>query len=267
MGFYNLETLKEDARRHGVPVLNPEINASMGKSTIEGESLLLGFLHVRGVGGSAASAIVEARDRGGPFESLADAMGRTGLQQESIENLVMAGAFDSLAPDRRAALWEVGLRYRPVAEQQALEMPVEQDMARLPLLSGWESMAGEYQTMGLYPDGHLMVRLRPALGPDVLPSDEVLHVADGTEVTVAGIVIRRQRPLAKAVFMTLEDEFGHAPVVVWPKVYERYRLVLREPVVKVRGVVSRREGTLNIVLIHAEGIPVSTAVPDAHSWR
>ena len=267
MGFYNLETLKEDARRHGVPVLNPEINASMGKSTIEGASLLLGFLHVRGVGGSAASAIVEARDRGGPFESLADAMGRTGLQQESIENLVMAGAFDSLAPDRRAALWEVGLRYRPVAEQQALEMPVEQDMARLPLLSGWESMAGEYQTMGLYPDGHLMVRLRPALGPDVLPSDEVPHVADGTEVTVAGIVIRRQRPLAKAVFMTLEDEFGHAPVVVWPKVYERYRLVLREPVVKVRGVVSRREGTLNIVLIHAEGIPVSTAVPDAHSWR
>ena len=310
MGFYNLETLKEDARRHDVSVLNPDINASMAKCVIHphpstdsgqalsalpsrerrgpaspqppapntqsptpspqppsGEALLLGFLNVRGVGEAAAEAIVEARDRGGPFTSLADAMRRTGLQREAMESLVMAGAFDSLVGDRRTALWEVGLRYRPVGEQQALALPVEQDMAELPGLTDWEEMVGEYRTMGLYPDGHLMAKLRPGLDPGIVSSDEVPHLRDGEEVMVAGLVIRRQRPLAKAVFLTLEDEFGHTPVVVWPKTYERYRLVLREPLLKVRGTVSRREGTLNIVLTHAEALQGPRDLPDARSWR
>ncbi len=376
MGFYNLETLKEDAKRHEITVLNPDINASVEKCTIhphpstdsgqalnplpsrgvsqksllpwrekvrmrgadesrhmdsqcgrlrpivgppspfdrlragsqssplEGEegterlprpvlsqasrerrgsthpqpptpnpqspspeALLLGLFNVKGVGGSAAEAIVAARDRGGPFKSLADAMRRTGLRQDAIENLVTAGAFDSLTADRRTALWEVGLRYRPTGAQQALTLPVEQDMAHLPGLSEWEAMAGEYQTMGLYPRGHMMAKLRPYLSPDIVSSDDVPHLKGGTEVTVTGLVIRRQRPLGKAVFITLEDEFGHTPIVVWPKVYERYRMVLREPVLTVRGIVSRRDGTMNIALTHAESVTVPSALPEAHSWR
>ena len=267
MGFYNLETLKEDARRYGINVLNPDINESMAKSTIKGDSLLLGFVHVKGIGASVADEIVAARNQGGPFKSLADAMERTGLQQEPIENLVAAGAFDSMTTDRRAALWEVGLRYRPMGTQKALPLPVHQDMAQLPLLSEWEAMAGEYRTMGIHPAGHLMGKLRPTLGPGVASSREVAHLEHGAEVTVAGLVIRRQRPLAKAVFLTLEDELGHTPIVVWPKTYERYRLVLREPVLKARGIVSRREGTMNIVLTHAEAIEVPSALPQSHSWR
>ncbi len=295
MGFYNLETLKEDAKRHRIGVLNPDINESMERCVIAehpdpdlrplgkgsapflsggglkrgpSEAVLLGFLQVQGVGGAAAEAIVTARDRGGTFGSLADAMKRTGLQREAIESLVSAGAFDSLVSDRRAALWEVGLRYRPSAQQQPMELPVEQDfLAQLPLLSDWEAMAGEYRTLGLYPAGHMMQKLRPSLGPGVTPSNEVSNLEDGAEVTVAGLVIRRQRPLAKAVFITLEDEHGHAPIVVWPKTYERYRPVLREPVIKVTGLVSRREGTMNIVLTHAEPIKAVRHTPPSHSWR
>ena len=100
-----------------------------------------------------------------------------------------------------------------------------------------------------------------------MSSDEVPHLRDGKEVMVAGLAIRRQRPLAKAVFLTLEDEFGHTPVVVWPQTYERYLLVLREPLLKVRGTVSRREGTLNIVLTHAEALQGPRDLPDARSWR
>jgi len=296
MGFYNLETLKEDAKRHGIGVLNPDINASMEKSVIyetplrqaqgklsplpspsrrrgtstahpepvEGrteEALLLGFLNVKGVGKAAATAIVEQRERGGPYENLADAVARMGLQREGIENLVMAGAFDSMAPDRRQALWEVGLRYRPIGEQQPLPLSVDQDMARLPGLTDWDAMAGEYHALGLYPDGHLMAHVRPRLGADVLPSSEVPGQEDGAQVTVAGLVIRRQRPLGKAVFITLEDELGHIPLTIWPNVYERYRLVLKEAVLLVRGVISKREGTLNIVVTHAEPIAYNRPLP------
>ena len=267
MGFYNLETLKEDARRHGITILNPDINASIEKCIIKDASLLLGFLNVKGVGGALASSVVEAREKKGPFASLADVMKRTGLPREAVENLLVAGAFDSLAPDRRAALWEVGLRYRPVGSQQVLDLPIGQDVAELSSLSKWEAMAGEYRTLGLYPEGHLMAMLRPHLGPNVLTSHDIPTLSDGAEVAVAGLVIRRQRPLSKAVFITLEDEFGHIPLVVWPAAYERYRLVLREPVLQVRGVVSRREGTLNIVLTHVESIKGPRAVPVAKNWR
>ena len=266
MGFYNLETLKEDAKRHGLVVISPDINASMDGAIIKNESLLLGLLNVKSIGKSAAAAIVESRKRDGPLRSLADVMRRTGLRREALENLVMAGALDLLVTGRRDAMWEVGLRYRAGGEQLALELPVEQDMADLAPLSDWEVMAGEYHTLGLYPQGHIMEKLRPRLSPDIVPSHRVAELADGVQVTVSGLVVRRQRPLAKAVFITLEDEFGHVPLVVWPKVYDRYRLVLREPLLKVRGVVSRREGTMNIVVKHAESIAVVEDLPKARNW-
>ena len=267
MGFYNTATLKEDARRHGITVLNPDINASMEKCIIKDESLLLGFLYVRGVGETAAEAIVQARDRGGAFASLADVMQRTGLQREAVESLVTAGALDSKVPDRRTALWEVGLRYRPAGYQQPLPLPVEQDMPQLPQQSGWEVMVDEYHTLGLHPAGHLMARLRSSLDPGILSSQGISELADGTEVTVAGLVIRRQRPLAKAVFLTLEDEFGHVPLVVWPQVFFRYRRVIREPVLIVRGTVSRRDGTMNIVARHVVSARGARHLPKAKDWQ
>ncbi len=329
MGFYNTETLKEDAKRHGIPVLNPDINISMEKCVIKDESLLLGLSLVRSVGATAAASIVQAREQGEPFSSLADAMERTGLLREAIENLVAAGAFDSLTqvspstssgrmegiasdpvfaetnasspfikggwedfgastanvgaihesstPDRRAALWEVGLRYRPIkikpgktkhgGTQLALPLPVEQDMAELPPQDQWEVMMDEYRTLGLHPQGHLMALLRPHLPPGVLTSPDVSGLPDGEEVTVAGLIIRRQRPLGKAVFLTLEDEFGHIPIIVWPKMYLRYRMVLKEPVVLIRGEVSRRDGTMNIVAKHAGNISGARHLPKAKNWQ
>ena len=170
-------------------------------------------------------------------------------------------------PGRRATLWEVGLRYRPVGYQMALPFPVEQDMAQLPTQSPWDVMLEEYRTLGLHPSGHFMAMLRPYLGEEVLSSQDIVDLEDGMEVTVSGLVIRRQRPLAKAVFITLEDEFGHVPLVVWPKVYQRYRLAIREPVLVVRGEISRREGTMNIAAHHVVGAHEMRNMPKAKSWQ
>jgi error-prone DNA polymerase len=234
------------------------------------------------MGDTAASQAVAARDQGGRFKSLADAMERTGLQREAIENLVTAGAFDALnttvaanadpekrkgATSRRQALWEVGLRYRPINTQQPLPLPVEQDMAELPEQSQWETMGEEYRILGLYPEGHLMALARPYLRPGILSSRDIESKADGDIVTVAGLVIRRQRPLAKAVFLTLEDEFGHIPLVVWPGEFAKYRQIIREPLLIIRGEVSRRDGTMNIVTKHVEPMPAMDNLPKAKSWQ
>ena len=266
MGFYNLETLKEDAKRHSIQVLNPDINRSCEKCVIEEDALRLGFLNVAAVGPVVAKAIVNARDNGGPFISVADFMERTGLLREALDNLADAGALDSLVEDRRAARWEIGLRYRPVNHQLALSLPVIQDVVELPGLTPGERMDGEYRTMGLYPSGHIMAYLRDQQGDEIATSRDVVTLEDGTEVTVAGLVIRRQRPLGKAVFITLEDECGHIPLIVWPRVYERYRHIMGEPLVIACGTVSRREGTMNIVMSRARVLTPMLAAPKAKSW-
>ena len=267
MGFYNLETLKEDAKRHGIRVLNPDINRSDEKCAIEGAALHLGFLNVASLGPTASQSVITARDKSVRFTSIAGFMESTGLLRESLDNLANAGAFDSLVEDRRHARWEIGLRYRPVNKQLALPVPVAQDMVALDQLTPWERMEGEYRTMGLHPSGHIMAYLRDQLGEAIATSQDVVAMEEGAQVTVAGLIIRRQRPLGKAVFITLEDEFGHTPLVIWPAVYERYRHILREPLVQAQGTVSRRDGTMNIVLSWARSLAGLPVAPKAKSWH
>ena len=291
MGFYNLETLKEDAARHDVTILNPDVNISEVWAKIEDHRLRLGFRHVRGVQEATAKAILESRSKDGPFLSLADFMRRTGARREVLDNLAEAGAFDSFDPraswvhdssmpgelpksrrapgntaDRRELQWEIGLRYRPVGRQLAFDTFSEADMVALPEQSAWERMAGEYRTLGLYPSGHVMAMLRPRLPKDVIPSSQAEKMPDGREVRVAGVVIRRQRPLAKAVFITLEDEFGHSPLVIWPQVYERLKRMTKESVLIARGTVSRRDGTMNIVVKDLEKVTSNAPTLPSKDW-
>ena len=163
-------------------------------------------------------------------------------------------------------MWEIGLLRKPVNNQLAMPLPVDQDMVNLPELTELERMDGMYQTMGLYTEGHVMSYIRSTLGLQVVTSQEVMNLNDGSVVDVAGLVIRRQRPLGKAVFITLEDEHGHIPLVIWPKVYEKYRQVLKEPLVMAQGTVSRREGTMNIIVSEARVITTLEMVPEAKNW-
>jgi error-prone DNA polymerase len=285
MGFYSLETLKEDAKRHDVRVLNPDVNHSRCRSVIHDESLLMGLLNVASVGQTVADCIVAERDAHGPYSSIANLMTRTGLRQEPLDNLTDAGALDSLAKasiteplpsvkramslprQRRHTRWEVGLRYRPIGRQLAMELPVEQDMELLPESTDWEVMEGEYRTMGIHPRWHFMAYLRDQL-PHITTSVDIWGKPDGAEVQIAGLVVRRQHPHAKVYFLTLEDEFGHTPTLAWSDTYRRYRQVIREPALLIAGTVSRREGTMNVVARHVEPLPnIGSASPRSKDWR
>ena len=249
MGFWNLETLKEDAKRHGVNVFNPDINFSSEECSIEIESIRLGLLSVNKIGPSLAENIIEERNIGGLYKSLSDFMKRTDCKRESIENLVLAGAFDSMKGDRRSLLWEVGLIYMPPSKQLSLDIPVDHDMAILPELTDWESMILEYKTLNLYPKNHFMAMLRPHLGEEFLNSRQLKLKGDGQFVKVAGVVARPlQHPLSEAYFITLEDEFGFIPLLIWRNFYEENKSKLHEHIMFVSGIVSQREGTLNIIV-------------------
>ena len=265
MGFYNLETLKEDARRHSIRVLNPDINLSHPKCTIENGTLRMGFLNVLGIGEAFAQSIAEARSRG-PFRNIGDFLERTGVLEAAAMNLASAGAFDSLETNRRKVKWEIGLRYRPINSQLPLALPVDQDTVELESPGQWHRMKEEYRILGLFPAGHIMAALRPRLGSSVLTSRQIAGLCDGADVTTAGLVIRRQRPLGRAVFITLEDEFGHTPLIVFPKVFERNEHQFRAPFLAITGRVSRQEGTMNVAVTSVKPFSALEKAPPAKNW-
>ena len=270
MGFYPMETLKQDARRFGVPFLNPCVNGSGVVCTPGSGSVRLGLRLIRDVGGESAKLIVEERERHGPYAGAGDLVRRTGLKQQTVLSLVMAGAFDGLNSNRRGALWEAGLATRPGSNSQvALPLPVEDRVPRLPDFTEREKMVGEYRVMGVYPKGHLMEFVRTGLGPGVLPTVGVERCGDGERVRVAGWPVARQHPKGREgpVFVTIEDEAGDVQVIVGRDLFSWRRGELGSQVVEVRGRVSRWDGTTNVLAKDLRAVRSGVVMPSAHDWH
>ncbi len=286
MGFYAPEVIVRDAKRHGVDVLPADINRSRVRCTIEGGRVRLGFMYVKKLGEKAMSQIVVERERT-PYLSLADFYLRTRLERKSVENLILAGAFDSFLPARaglacrslspaevtcppgpgrrvrragtasrqadgcqkRQLLWQLGL----LEKKGPGELPLEFSHTRvsLPDFTELEEMKVDYEVQGLSTKHHPMQVLRKGISRDgLLKSSEIARLLPNTRVRLAGYVITRQRPAtAKGfAFMTLEDEEGMVNVVIKPDVYQNYRQVFKlEPLIVVEGIIQRRDDILNII--------------------
>ncbi len=271
MGFYAPHTLVADAQRHGVTVLPVDVQHSAWDCTLERVErhlplgtpvdgpppwgVRLGLRLVRGLGAALASRIVEARERDGPFEGLADLTRRTGLSRTLLLRLAAAGALRSFGLDRRAALWAV--LDLPSPDEPLLlwacddEATASSSPSPAPPMDAAEEMFADYEAVGLSIDYHPMGLLREALRRRKMPSArELAEVAPRRWVRVAGMVTVRQRPATAkgTVFLTLEDETGAINVIAWPAVYERYRQAFRDAVLlEVEGTVQREQGVVHVV--------------------
>ena len=270
MGFYPMETLKQDAWRFGVPFLNPCINSSRAVCHPENGSVRLGLRLIRDVGEESARLIVEERDRHGLYMTAGDLVRRTGLKPQAVTSLVMAGAFDGITGNRREALWEAGLHQRPARNGQvALPVSMEDSVPEIPDFTEREKMVGEYQVMGIYPRGHLMEFLRPGLGANVFPTAEVEKCGDDEWVTVAGWPVARQHPKGREgpVFVTIEDETGDVQVILWRNLFAKSRRELGSQVVKVTGRVTRWDGTTNVIATDLRAVRSGVTMPPSHDWH
>ena len=118
MGFYSLDAIGRDARRHGVDVLLPDVNQSGVECTVENLALRVGLGFVRDWGADVARRVVKEREHGGPYRSLVDFLRRTpaALKRPAIENLIWVGGFDALGLSRRELLWQAGLWLGPESD-------------------------------------------------------------------------------------------------------------------------------------------------------
>lgn len=185
---------------------------------------------------------------------------RSGLKRAILERLAAADAFRSLGLDRRQALWEVrGLPKElplPLFDRAGTTETGAEPEVALPAMPLSEHVVNDYRTLRLslkaHPMSFLRARVRQA---HIAACADLKAMRDGTWVSVAGVVLVRQRPGSAqgVVFMTIEDETGVANAVIWPKVLERERkVVMGTRLVVVHGRIQRHEDIIHVVAARLE---------------
>jgi error-prone DNA polymerase len=221
MGFWSPHSLVQDARRHGVVVRTPDLNASLATATLEpcpdsvgGVAVRLGLGSVRGVGADLAVTIQAGR----PYASLEDLVRRVpSLHLQQLEAMATGGVFgESLGLERREALWAAGAAVQ--SRPDRLEGIVLGERApRLPGMDPVEVAVADLWATGVSPDGHPTRFLREQLAAlGVATATDLATCEPRSRVVVAGVVTHRQRPMTAqgTTFMNLEDETGLMNVVV-----------------------------------------------------
>ncbi|WP_052549047.1 error-prone DNA polymerase [Mycobacteroides abscessus] len=252
MGFYSPQSLVADARRHGVTVHGPDVNASLSYATLENQGLevRIGLGAVRHVGAELAQKIVEERKAHGPFGSLLDLTGRIQLTTPQVEALATGGALGCFGMSRREALWVAGA----AAAQRPDRLPgvgVSSRIPGLPEMGEVTRAAADVWATGVSPDSYPTQFLRARLDAmGVVPAKGLFGVPDGSRVLVAGAVTHRQRPATAAgvTFINLEDETGMVNVVCSVGLWARYRkLAVTARALIIRGQVQNASGAISVV--------------------
>jgi len=318
MGFYAPAQIVGCARAHGVEAREADINKSLWDCTLEPAgaqvaqthewgsavaqikdtfALRLGLRQIDGMREDDVQHLVAIRDSlpANAYRDVCELWRRSGLKRASLERLAAADAYRSLGLDRRQALWDVrGLPKEaplPLFDHAGTaDIGAEQEVA-LPVMPLSEHVVHDYRTLRLSLKAHPMSFLRaPIAASGIAPCADLKTCRDGARVSVAGVVLVRQRPGSAqgVVFMTIEDETGIANSVIWPNVLERERkVVMGARLVVVHGRVQRHEDIIHVVAARLEdrsdwlncltedGEALSLALanadevrrPDPGSWR
>jgi error-prone DNA polymerase len=244
-----------------VPVFDRNAKHNLEAHRRDGNHVVrLGLSEVKGIGLALAERIVEERERGGDFESMADLVRRVGVNTAQLESLAAAGAFDSLGVTRREALWTAG----NAALDRAEYLPNTLVAVQPPLFtmpSEAEQLTSDLWATGISPRDHPIRHLRRELEARGVFSALALTTAEsGRRIEVGGVITHRQRPATASgiTFMNVEDETGLINVICSVGVWNRYRRVARDAqAMVIRGVLERSpEGVINLLADRLEDLPL-----------
>jgi error-prone DNA polymerase len=268
MGFYAPAQLVRDAERHGVEVRAIDVNHSHWDCTLERTresprrfAVRLGMRQVKGLAEKDAARIVVARGEE-PYTSVDDLWRRAQVPGAALRHLAKADAFGSLELSRRPASWAIGgLSDAPLplfaaadAREHRLRPELDEPAVALKPMTLGREVVEDYRSIGLTLRRHPVSFLRADLARDrILPCAELRRIRNGQRVTVAGLVLVRQKPgSAKGVmFITLEDETDVGNLVIWPSIFElNRRLILSAGMIACRGPVQREGDVIHVVAEH-----------------
>ena len=264
------------AKDLGVATLPPDVNESDANFTVAGEHIRFGLVAIKGIGWGAIQGLVSEREKNGPFRDFEDFCRRTSggeLNKRAVENLIRAGAFDSLGYKRRALLQIYESVLDGIQREARDNISGQMDLFgsfegtaeahttfHLPQVDEFpkrELMAMEKEVTGLYLSGHPMDEYREklrrlgvasigAILSDFGAEDGPRQFADGQSVNVAGVVQSvRTRPTKNGALMSyvmLEDDSGSMELIAFQRVLDEGGAFLKEnAALLVRGRISVRD--------------------------
>ncbi len=252
-------------RKMGVQILPPDVNESDVGFTVSGNSIRYGLSAIKGVGRQVIEGVKQERKSGGRFLSFKDFAKRvafTGCNKRTFENLIKAGAFDSV-PGTRKQLMQV---YQVIVDDIASEnkRSISGQMSFFDLMTPEEKTeyetplpnVGEYtkdeilqmekEVLDLYVSGHPLMQYAEVLKKHTNCSTQDFRiddddegqkqdgntVTDGQEVALGGLVTAVTKKLTKTnqtmAFLTLEDMYGTCEIICFSRVYDKNKEILKE---------------------------------------
>ncbi len=230
-----------ECRRLGIEVLGPDIRFSHLDFTVEGDSIRFGLLAIKNVGEGAIQSIIDTREAGGAFTSLADLCARIDLRlvnKRVMESLIKVDALRSLGHpaqlidglDEAMAHGQTKARDRETGQASLFDAlgTDEQELERpLPVRTeapSRERLRWEKELLGLYLSDHPLGELAAEMGRYVdawsadvgEPLDQQRVVVGGMAVGIRRVITRNRESMA---VVTLEDLQGTVDVVVFPRTY------------------------------------------------
>ncbi|MBC7688482.1 MAG: error-prone DNA polymerase [Aquabacterium sp.] len=229
MGFYQPAQIIGDAKKHGVIVKEVDINHSVWDNQFEEKEgkyfvLRLGFRQVKGLRQDGVNILLAGRQK---LYTTINQLRDIAVPEAALQKLADADAFRSVGMDRRQALWELSTKDRPLALFKGQQSEDAKDEnVELPVMSASEHVVHDYAATSLSLKAHPVSFVREKLEQlHVLPANKLAGLKDGSPVKVAGLVLVRQRPgtAGGICFMTIEDETGFANLVIFEKLFEKFR--------------------------------------------
>ncbi len=271
MGFYSPRALIMDAQRHGVKFKSVDIQTSEYDYTLEGPDIRVGFRAIQGLREKNIEAVIKNRREEGPFKDLTDLVRRNEVNKNTLICLAAAGALNSLGLNPRDALWKIqALNLSPMSLFFG-KISAGEDHNHVPAEDDWHTLQREYRTQGYSLVHHPLGILRPALerwsnieraknSAGFTKAEHMENLKNGQYVRVAGLLSLQQRPpTAKGfAFLTLEDESGTFNIVLLPKIYEQFRLIIiHHPLLHIYGRLEKVSGVMNIKAEIIKALPVN----------
>ena len=250
-------------RDMGIRLLPPDVNESGANFTVAGKNIRYGLVAIKGIGWGAIDSLVAERASNGPFTGFEDFCRRMNgkeLNRRAIENLIKAGAFDSMGHTRRSLIAVSGAVLDSVAQSARDNISGQLDLfgeldgggdrlpAAIPIpkleeFSPMEKMAMEKETTGLYLSGHPMDSYREAarrvgavpLGAvmsDFAQEGGPQRFRDGQTVTVAGVVESARTRTTKnntlMSYIQLEDDTGSMELMAFQRALDQGGAYIQE---------------------------------------
>lgn len=248
------------SRAMGIEILSPDVNEGQRDFSVANGKIRYALSAIKSIGRSVIDSLVEEREKNGKFKSLKDLIDRMigkELNKRTVENLIKSGAMDSLEGTRKqkievfASIMDQAAKEKKQSIQGQMTLfdfvTEEQKEAfeiQFPNVGEFERqtmLALEKEVLGIYISGHpleedetLLKKNITATTADFVVEEETgqTKARDGSQVTIGGMITGKTVKITKTnqimAFVTLEDLVGTVEVLVFPKVYEKYKMLLNE---------------------------------------